>query len=99
MLVDQQPQARLEHLVAGDEPRHRLADPAHQAVMRQHEGIVAGQHDARGARLDLAAKRLHRRAAFRALASGPPAFGSGREAETLQHARHAGPRRARRPSW
>ena len=84
VLLDQQAQARFDRLLAGGQTRHRLADPAQQSVMGQDEGVVAGEHDARGARLDLAGKGLHRRhvQGFRLRPAGLRVSG---KAETLQH--------------
>ena len=72
MLVGQNAHARPHHLVAGREPRHRLALPAHHAVRGEHELLVGRMAELGGARLDLAGERLLRGSAqrFRFRSSG-----------------------------
>ena len=50
LLVGEDDEARLQRVVAGDEPRDRLALPAQMAVEREHDLAVAGAR--RAARRD-----------------------------------------------
>ena len=64
-LVGDDAQARLEYLLAGDELCDRLAEPADGAIGGQHELLVRGLREPRGARVDLAGQRLLRGAGKR----------------------------------
>ena len=85
MLVGDDAHARLEHLLAGDELADRLADPADDAVGREHELLVLGLREAARARVDLARERLLRGARER-LGLGAGRRGVGREHEAVEPA-------------
>ena len=63
LLVGEQAHMRLEQLVAGRQLGDRVAGPADDPVVAQHEGGVGGRREPLGAGLDLAAQRLFGRAA------------------------------------
>ena len=58
LLVGDDAQARLEHLLAGDELADRLAEPADRAIGGEHDLLVGRLREPRGARVDLARQRL-----------------------------------------
>ena len=85
MLVGDDAQARLEHLLAGHQSADRLTEPPDRTVGREHELPVRRVGEARGARIDLSRQRLLRstgeRFCFRARGRG-----IGREYEAVEPA-------------
>jgi hypothetical protein len=83
LLVGEDAHARLQDMVAGGDLADRLAQPADDAVIGEHEGLVDSLGDARGALLDLARQRFLRGGVER---PGGLAVGLwvGREAEPVE---------------
>ncbi|MCY1240857.1 hypothetical protein D9M72_537250 [compost metagenome] len=60
LLVGKQDDARTHDVVAGGQPRHGIAEPAHEAVGRQRKVAIAGGVQTRRTRFELERQRLLR---------------------------------------
>ena len=85
LLVGENDEARLQGVVAGDEPRDRLALPAQEAVEREHDSASPARRQALGAFGDRGGQRLLRGVAQR-LRVGAFGLRVGGEAEAVQRA-------------